>query len=87
MSKILYWLTIISHIIAGKDRTLFIRLLEAEKNGLLVVSVDPPMMQTSTGWEKDPSPFLMDARFAMQVGRTYNKHPYGHANFLHNTSK
>ena len=43
------------------------RLLEAEKNGLLVVTVDPPMMQTSTGWEKDPSPFLMGARFAMQV--------------------
>lgn len=51
----------------GKDRTLFLRLLEAEKSGLITVTVEPPMMLTSTGWEKDASPFLMNARFAMQV--------------------
>ena len=54
-------------LMTGKDRTLFLRLLEAEKNGLIVITIDPPMMSTSTGWEKDPSPFLLDARFAQQV--------------------
>jgi hypothetical protein len=74
------------NVVTGKDRTLFIRLLEAEKKGLLVVSVDPPMIETSTGWENDPSPFLMDARFAMQVGRIYNPHLHGRFKFQYISS-
>ena len=30
------------NLFVGKDRTLFLRLLEAEKSGLITISVDPP---------------------------------------------
>ena len=64
---ILFYFILFKSNPTGKDRTLFLRLLEAEKSGLITVTVEPPMMLTSTGWEKDASPFLMNARFAMQV--------------------
>jgi hypothetical protein len=51
----------------GKDRTLFLRLMDAEKNGLITVTVDPPMMLTTSGWEKDLHPFLNDANLMMQM--------------------
>ena len=48
----------------GKDRTLFLRLLEAEKSGLITVQMNPPQetdAASSTGWKSDPKPFLLDS--------------------------
>jgi transcriptional accessory protein Tex/SPT6 len=54
----------------GKDRTLFLRLLEAEKSGLITVRLDPPQEidpskptqpPNPPEWRSDPKPFLLDS--------------------------
>jgi hypothetical protein len=41
--------------------------MDAEKNGLITVTLDPPMMLTTSGWEKDLNTFLNDANLMMQM--------------------
>ena len=47
----------------GRDRTLFLRILEAEKQGLIKVMFDWPMIkdERKQRWEPDKKPFLSDA--------------------------
>ena len=47
----------------GRDRTLFLRILEAEKQGLITVRFEWPMMydDRKQRWEPDKKPFLSDA--------------------------
>lgn len=54
----------------GKDRTLLLRLIEAEKNGLLTLTINPPSVPDSTapgGWNLDPNPLLNGAGLAKLV--------------------
>jgi transcription elongation factor SPT6 len=44
----------------GKDRTLFIRLKEAEKNGEITITINLPQSSDNSG--KDLRPFLQDAK-------------------------
>lgn len=49
----------LQHFFLGEDRSLFIRLVEAERLGLIIVSIDPPQSKDHTGCDVvDLQPFL-----------------------------
>jgi len=48
----------LQHFYLGEDRSLFIRLVEAERQGLIIVSIDPPQKKDHGGDVVDLQPFL-----------------------------
>jgi hypothetical protein len=60
----------------GKDRTLLLRLLEAEKSGLITVTILPPLIEDPSqpsGWEIFPQPML-NASDAKPAGAGLARH-------------
>lgn len=71
----------LQHFFLGEDRSLFIRLVEAERQGLIIVSIDPPQKRDHTGCDVvDLEPFLAGdlnllQQFLPSIPRDVDPHP------------